>query len=165
MANLYELTDYYNKALTELLEIDGLDNDVFADTMSSIEGELLDKGKNVAAYFQNLDADIDAMKAAESRIKARRVIIESKSARLKEYLRFNMEQAGITKIECSEFSVSLRKGVDSVEVMDESLIPTQFINEKITRTPDKNSIKAAIKKGEEVEGARLVKGKSSLIIK
>lgn len=165
MANLYELTDQYNKALTELLDIEDLDNDTFADTMESLEGELVEKGKNVAAYFQNLDADSNALKDAEARIKARRIVIENKVNRLKEYLRFNMEQSGITKIECPEFSVTLRKASEVTEVYDQNQLPKEFIKTRLTETADKTAIKKAIKNGEEVPGAKISKGKTILLIK
>ena len=165
MANLYELTDKYNEALTNLLDIEDLDSQTFADTMEMFEDELVEKGKNVAAYFQNLEVDVDALKSAEARIKSRRLALENKISRLKEYLRLNMEDSGITKIECPEFSVTLKKASDVTEVFDQDKVPKKYIKVKTTYTPDKVAIKKAINNGEEVPGAKISKGKRALLIK
>jgi len=165
MANLYELTDKYNEALSNLLDIEDLDNQTFADTMEMFEDELVEKGKNVAAYFQNLEVDVDALKGAEARIKSRRLALENKVNRLKEYLRLNMEESGITKIECPEFSVTLKKALDVAEVFDQDKVPEKYIKAKTTYTPDKVAIKKAINNGEEVPGAKISKGKRALLIK
>ena len=42
------------------------------------------------------------------------------------------------------------------EIIDESLIPDEYMNTKITKTPDKTAIKKAIEAGTEVAGAQVV---------
>lgn len=163
MTKLYEITERHEKALRELSGL-GFDADTIADTMEGLEGELIEKSKSVAAYFQNLDADVQAMKDAEARISKRRKTLEKESNGLKEYLRINMEKSGISKIESPEFTVTLRAPAKKVEVYDQKSLPSEFIKTVTTESPDKNAIKRALKEGD-VEGARLVDGKSSLTIK
>jgi hypothetical protein len=165
MTALYELTDQYNKALTELLDIEGLDSESFSDTMEGLELELKDKLFNTAAYMQNIEADAKALKEAEDRIKARRIIIENKAKLLKEYVRFNLELSGIPKIERPEFKLSLRKGVESVNVKEESLVPQKYIVTKTIKSVDKKLAAKALKSGEIINGLELKRGKSSLVIK
>jgi DNA repair ATPase RecN len=165
MTALYELTDQYNKALTELLDIEGLDDESFNDTMEALELELEDKLFNTAAYMQNIEADAKALKEAEDRIKARRIIIENKAKRLKEYVRFNLELSGIPKIERAEFKLSLRKGVKSVNVKEESLVPEKYIVTKTIKSVDKKLAAKALRSGEVIKGLELKRGKSSLSIK
>ena len=45
---------------------------------------------------------------------------------------------------------------EAVEIEDEDLIPDDLFKSKTTRTPDKTPIKAALKGGQEIVGARLV---------
>lgn len=45
---------------------------------------------------------------------------------------------------------------EAVEIEDEELIPDDLFRTKTTRSPDKTAIKAAIKGGQEIVGARLV---------
>ena len=158
---LYELTQQFK----EIERMEDLDDQTMLDTLESIEGDFLAKGQNVAAYFQNLDADANALKEAESRISARRKAIENKSNSLKEYLLRNMQALGITKIECPEFSITLRKPSEIIEVYDESAVPDVYKVSEITTTTSKTLIKRQLKNGVEVPGARISTGKQSLIIK
>lgn len=161
---LYELTEEYQTVL-DALEDAGADQQTIEDTLAIYKDDLLDKGRNVAAYFQNLDADIKAMKDAENRIAARRKALESKSESLKDYLRFNMERSGITEISCPEFVVKLGKPSKVCEIFDEAKVPGKYKVRKVTISIDKNTIKKAINSGENIEGARIVDGKSRLTIK
>jgi hypothetical protein len=158
---LYELTNQFK----EIERMEDLDDQTMLDTLEGIEGDFLDKGQNVAAYFQNLDAEASALKEAENRITARRKSIENKSNSLKEYLLRNMQALNITKIECPEFSITLRKPSRIVEVYDESKLGDEFTVTKTITTPDKNLIKKFINDGFEINGARLIDGKQTLTIK
>jgi predicted secreted protein len=162
--NLYQLTDQYKNALAVLTDSE-LPPEVVADTLEGLEGELKVKAVNVAAFFQNLEVDVEAMKAAEQRIANRRKSIENRVNQLKEYLHQNMLKAGITEIKCPEFEIKLAKNPASVEVYDILMLDEKFIVKKVTESPDKKAIKKAIDEGAEVEGARLITDKTRLVIK
>lgn len=161
---LYELTQQYSKALTVLSDTD-LPPEVVQDTLEGLQGEIQEKGKNVAAYFQNLEADVEAMKAAEQRIAQRRKAIENRVRQMKDYLLRNMEESGITEISCPEFTVKLGKNPASVEVDDINLLPERFVARKVVESPDKKAIKEMIQSGSEVPGARLITDKKRLIVR
>lgn len=161
---LYELTTEFAE-FQRLIDSEEFDEKTIADTLESIQGEIMDKGRNVAAFFQNLDAESEALKAAESRIAARRKSIESRADWLREYLRTNMERCGISKIECPEFVVTLGKPRDVCEIVNESELPDLYVKTKTVTTPDKALILKAMKDGYDVPGAKIGKGKSSLTIR
>lgn len=162
--HLYELTAEYRE-FQQLVESEEFDEKTIADTLESIQGEIKDKGRNVAAFLQNLEADVEALKAAESRIAARRRTIENRAEWLKEYLRSNMERCGISKIECPEFVVTLGKPRDVCEIVNEDELPELYVKTKVTKSPDKTLILNAMKDGYNVPGARIGKSKPSLTIK
>jgi len=85
---------------------------------------------------------------------------------VREYLKFNMERTGISKIDSPYFRISLRQNPVSVVVDNEGSIPCEFFRYPEAPPPsvDKKAIKAAIEAGEEVNGAHLERG-TSLIIK
>lgn len=161
---LYELTEQYNNALIVLNDTD-LPPEVVQDTLEGLQGEVQEKGKNVAAYFQNLEADVEAMKSAEQRIAQRRKAIENRVRQMKDYLQRNMEESGITEISCPEFTVKLGKNPASVEVYEESSLPEKYVVTKTTTQPDKKALKEAIQAGEDVPGARLITDKKRLIVR
>lgn len=160
---LYEIASHLKELESMELTPDSLV--ALIDTIDSLSFDFAQKGRDVAAFFQNLDSDVAEMKQAEERIAARRRIKEKASERLKDYLRENMAACGITKIECPEFSITLGKASEVVEIEDISKIPVEFMVIKTTETPDKNAIKAAIKAGLLVDGVTLAEGKARLIIK
>ena len=108
MASLYEISKEYQESFTSLTEMD-LDAQTLQDTLEAISGDFENKAVNVVKYFANLDAEAKMIKEAEQQMATRRKAIENRSQQLKDYLRFNMEATGITKISCPFFQVSLSK--------------------------------------------------------
>lgn len=159
MMHLYEIAADYRNALVAL-DDEGLEPDVIRDTLDSLMGALEHKAAAVAAYILNLEAEAEAIAAAEARIKARRQALEKRAAWLRDYLKANMEAAGVSEIAAADrtFRVRVRMNPEAVE-LDGSLpeLPAAYIREKVIREPDKAAILAALKAGQEVPGARLVR--------
>lgn len=165
MSHLYELTEQF-KELAALAE--NADEDLAVavhDTMEAIQGEFQDKGKAIAMISLNMDGDIDAIQAQIERLTERKRVIVNRKESLKEYLRLNMEASGISKITHPLFTITLGKGKPIVVIDEESSIPDEFMNTKVTTTPMKAEIAKAIKEGIEVPGAHSEIGKSSISIK
>lgn len=135
------------------------------DTMGAIQAEFEDKGKAIAMLALNIDGDLEAIQSQIDRLTERKRIINNRKEALKEYLRTNMEASGITKISHPLFTISLGKGRPIVVVDNEKDIPDDYMNVKVTSSPDKAMIAKAIKEGVEVPGAHSETGKSSISIK
>jgi len=158
---LYEISDQFK----ELEKLEDIDAETLADTLESLTAEFSDKSLSVASYFMNLESDITQLKEAEKRITERRKAIENKSKSLKHYLLSNMQRLEMTEISCPEFKITIRKPQKIVEVTDLDGLSDLFKNTKTTVSADKAKIKAYLKEGGGLLNARLVDGKSSLIIK
>jgi hypothetical protein len=156
---LYELSDQYREALATLGDLD-LDDQTIADTLEGLVGEIQEKATNVAMFCRNLEASAEAIKEAEAKMAARRKSIEARSAWLKSYLLANMQQTGITKIECPYFKISLRDNPAKVIIDDADQIPAQFLVVPVAPppSPDKKAINDSIKSGVDVPGCHLEKG-------
>ena len=150
-----------HRALADKLHNLELDDQTIADTLEAEGGDLVEKGKNVAAVFRNLESDANQIKEAEKQLAERRKAIEKRAESLRNYLKTNMEVAGITKIECPWFVVSIAQNPEAVTVEDESLIPRDYFKEiPATYQLDKALVKQAIKDGFNVPGAHLSRGTS-----
>lgn len=154
--SLYTMTKDFEQAFLTLVDMD-LPEDALRDTLEALEGELTLKGANVAAFILNLEAEAEKIKEAETRIAARRKVFENKAARMREYLKDNMEAAGIKKIEAIDrtFVVTLIAPRSSVVVDDAKLLPKECIRVTITEQPDKTLIGQMLKDGKEVAGVHL----------
>lgn len=159
MPKLYEITGDYLA-----MQDEDMDADQLKDCLESIEGAMQEKGANIVNLIQNWQSDVDAVSNEIKRLQDMKKAIASKQDKLKEYLRYNMVESGITKIEHPLFNISIRKAAKKVEVLDVNLIPDEFIKVDVTEKPDLNAIKKELKNGD-VAGVALVDGTPSLTIK
>ncbi len=155
--SLYTISSQYQQAFMALADSD-MPEDCINDTLEGMEGELVEKGRNVAAFWLNLGAEIEAMKSVEKRLYERRKAAEARQERLKNYLSKNMAACGITEIKADDgtFTARLYIGRDeSVVIENAQTIPSDYMREKVTHEPDKVLIKKAIEDGYEVPGAHI----------
>lgn len=165
MTTLYTITEQF-KELAALAETADEDLSVaLHDTMEGIEGEFQEKGKAIAMITLNIDGDLEAIQSQIDRLTERKRVITNRKESLKEYLRSNMDAAGITKITHPLFTITCGKGKPIVVIDDEKAIPDDFVNVKVTSAPDKAAIAKALKDGQKVPGAHSEIGKSSISIK
>ena len=118
------------------------------------------KGAAVAAYIAQREMEADAIENRIEEISKRVKAMRSRAVHLRNYMADCMRTAGITEIASDDklLRVRLYPGRDeSVEIYDQSLLAEQFTRVKTTREPDKTGIKVAIKRGQDVQGARIVK--------
>lgn len=156
MTKLYELTESYMQ-LIDLSE--QLDPETFKDTLDAIQDSLEDKVENTAKVVKSLESDVTAIKEEEKRLKERRQVLETKIDSIKNYLKEQLELAGIDKVKRPTITVSIQKNPPSVKVIDEKLIPSSFM---IAKAPelDKKAVLKKLKDGEEVPGVELFQGRS-----
>ena len=158
---LYQLTGQYIALMHQLDNLD-LDAQTIADTIESsgITDEIQAKAQGIemvaraaVAYCPTIDAEIERLKA----LKAQR---EAVAQGLRDYLKRNMESAGIEKIACPYFTITIAKNPPSVDIFDPLSLPSKYmvVPEPKPAAPDKKAIAAAIKAGDEVPGARLTQG-------
>lgn len=129
------------------------------EQLEQIQGEFDDKASNIALYIQELQAQAEAIKNKSESLKERQKSTTNKAERLKAYLSEMMNRAGKTKVETDDVRISFRKS-ESVDILDQSLIPEGYLNEKITVAPNKTEIKKAIKNGQDIAGAILIENQN-----
>jgi hypothetical protein len=157
--SLYAITQDYRAAADRLAELD-LPPECVQDTLEGLVGELETKAQSVVAVARNLEALAASIKQAEADMAARRKALEKRAEWLREYVLQNMQAAGIEKIECPQFRITLRTNPEAVDVFDAAQVPAQYLKTPEPPPPavDKTAVKAALKLGQDVPGARLVRG-------
>jgi hypothetical protein len=153
---LYQIADQYLQDMQMLQERD-LDDQTFADTLESLSGDLEVKAMNVAMFIRNLEANADAIKAAEKQMADRRKAIENKAERIKEYLLQNMVRTGITKIECPFFKITVRDNPESLVIESDKNIPLEYYKQPPLpeMVLDKMQLKKDLQMGVVVDGCKL----------
>lgn len=155
MTKLYELTESYMQ-LIDLSE--QLDPETFKDTLDAIQDSLEDKVENTAKVVKSLESDVTAIKEEEKRLKERRQVLETKIDSIKNYLKEQLELAGIDKVKRPTITVSIQKNPPSVKVIDEKLIPSSFMIQQEPKL-DKKAILQNLKEGKTVPGVELIQGR------
>jgi hypothetical protein len=155
---LYELTDNYRQILDILDE--GQD-EALQDTLDSIKDAIEQKAEGIAKIIRTMDAEAEAIKTEEHRLAQRRKAIESRRDGLKRYLEDQLNLIGIDKVKTATFTVALQNNPPSVNVLDDTVIPTTFkVHIPEQWNVDKKAIMQALKDGQEIPGVELFQGRS-----
>lgn len=157
--SLYALTEQFRELQT-LAASEDIDEQTLIDTLEAVGGELELKAQSVARVIANQEAFAKAVEDASKAMALRAKRLNSRTDWLRNYLRVNMEAAGITKLESPELSLSLKKNPPSVVVFDEAAVPGDLMVQKPPPppAPDKTRIKDLLKAGTDVPGCRLEQG-------
>lgn len=161
---LYEISQQFAE-LEKLAEDDASMIEAVSDTMELITADFEEKAQAVVLVAKNMDADITVIDAELKRLTDKKKAILNRTDWLRNYLRNNMENTGISVIECPLFKITLSKPTRQVSVDDESALSDDYVNVKAVVSPDKRKILADLKAGIEIKGASLVDGTSRLTIK
>ena len=166
---LYEINEQFSAAMemyeagvdevvdTETGEVKSL-SDVLAELHMSRE----EKIENTVRYIKNLRADSESARAEASNLMERADRFDKKSEQLESYL---LSQLGdCKKLETPLYTLKVRVSKSTCCPTDEEAIqrlPEGFWNIKTTVkvAPDKKAIKAALEKGEKLEGCSIVENK------
>lgn len=157
MAKLYELANNYRN-LTELIDREDVEQDLIQNALKECQGDIEEKVDNIIKLIKNTESDIEGYKVEEKRLNARRKSLENTVTSLKNYLDSNLKALNLREVKTKLFSCKYQKSKASVEVLDQEVIPREFIvtEEKV----DKKKLYEALKAGQEVEGASLKENES-----
>jgi hypothetical protein len=151
---LYDLTGQY-LALQRVAE-EGLD--VTAE-LALIEDAIEAKVRGVAAVLRNLDADESVLSAEVARLDAKLNAVRNSKRRLKDGIRDLMVAAGVERVKAPQFTMYLSE-TESVEVVDESQVPAEYVRTKTTTEVARKDVLTAWRQhGEAVPGTTIVSKK------
>ena len=127
--------------------------------MEALEMARDEKIENICLYIKDLYAEADAIYNERRALEEREKASEKKADSLSRYLQAMLDGEKFKTARCA---VSYRK-TQSVNIVDENLIPNEYLRFKTTSAPDKTAIKDAIKAGKDVPGATLEERQSMTI--
>lgn len=127
------------------------------DLKDEINALVVNKGKDLIYVLRKQDNYAEAIDEEIKRLQALKKSYAKKKENLSNYIKMCMIANNIKAIETPVGKLSIVNNAESVEIYDESLIDKKFIKTKVEETISKTDIKNAIKNGEEVQGARLIR--------
>lgn len=159
---LYELSDAYK----ELLEREDLDPQAVVDTLDAIKDEIEIKADNIASLIDELQSSADRKKAKAKDWNESAKADLQRAQWLKQYLKSELDNAGIKKVETENHLLNVRNFKASTVIDDEDKIPGQYRNyAKYEGMYDvmKQDVYAALKDGKDVPGAHLEPNRNVVI--
>lgn len=126
-------------------------------SLLEVVDEALERMMILSAYQGGIDETIKRLRERSGRF-------EAQSERIKGALTMAMDTVGMKKLERPIATLSIAKSPDKAIITSEVDLPSSFLVEKTTVTPDKKAILAALKEGAAIPGAQLSNGGASLRI-
>ena len=153
---LYTIAAEYRSMVERLLDSTD-DAQTINDTIEAESYPLETKIQQVAYAPKILDYEADMIFLAIKDMQVRAKSMRNKANNIREYIKTSMDVAGITKISCPHFQISIKSNPQSIDIYDLRLIPSEFMRvpDPSDSFPDKFAIKEAIKAGKKVPGAKL----------
>lgn len=138
------------------------DDDLRAD---AIEGETDAHALILDALQARQDAQtmVGAIKARQDDLQARRGRFERKAEAMSSLIKNVMRAANLANLQLPEATITITAGKASVGIMDLGAIPQGYF--KLEKVVDKQAIRSAIDAGEDIPGAGLVIGETSVSIR
>lgn len=161
----YEIKNAMIDTLDIFLESnqDEIDKENYDDVMEYLREELENKSSNIVRYIRNLELENVVAKTEIERLEEIKKNREKKINSLKVYIKGILLELDKKKIETDLGNISLRKST-SVEIIDLSKIPKEYLIVKEEITPSKKLIGDSLKKNIVVSGA-ILKEDYSLLVK
>lgn len=158
--NIYEIAEELKKIIENIELNDGEITEEDEKALSIADGMLENKAEGYCKLIANLKAQSEGLKNEIERLSKRKKAAENLSLRLKNSLFNAMEATSYEKLTAGTFKISFRSS-ETVNITNESAIDDKFCT--IERKVSKTAIKEAIKAGEVVEGAEILKNKNLII--
>ena len=161
-AQFAEAIELYENGVDEVVDTETGEVRSLADVLAELNMSRDEKIENTVRYIKNLRADSEAVRAEAAALIERADRFDKKSEQLESYL---LSQLGdCKKLETPLYTLKVRVSKSTCCPTDEEAIqrlPEGFWNVKTTVkvTPDKKAIKAALEKGEKLEGCSIVENR------
>ena len=143
--------------LHSCLDMD-IPEDQLADTLALLTDEFQEKAIQIGFVLETLNEQLIAINAHKEKVDARQAAFKKRIDRLKEYLKANMEDSGITKISGLLFTISIQNNPPSAVIDDELQLPPKYMEEEVKIKVNKSQIRQDLLSGVEIPGAHLEKG-------
>jgi hypothetical protein len=170
MITLYEMTDAYQR-IRDLAETEGDEVADWATSLADIAEAMETKVGNMAHLVREWRAESGVYADEAKRISARQQAIDARIKRLEWMMQTAMQELGVDKVGNGTLTVRLQNSPPSVEVVDESIIPSTFKRAKLDMSlsdlpegleylaevsVNRRAVLDALKDGAEVQGTRVV---------
>ena len=149
MNTLYELSAEYQRLL-DLLEDPEADETALEAELDAVADRLVLKAEAIGGLITHLNHIGEARRVEARRLTDRARADEAHAERLRDYLFRHMQAINVSRLETTRFTIAIRINPPAVEVLDEALVPSEFVREVVTTSIDKRAILEHVKADGEI---------------
>ena len=133
-------------------------NEILNGQLADLQLDTKRKVENYVGLIHEYELAASAAKAMSERLAQRSSRCEKQSKSLRDRLEFALQQSGIPPVQTVYGTVGVVRvgGKQKLDITDESLIPSNFIDIETKMTVNKEAVRKAIEDGEIVPGAELL---------
>ncbi|MBW9380651.1 hypothetical protein FHB81_25465, partial [Escherichia coli] len=131
MSKLYEIANEYAKLMDSDLE-----PEMIADTIEGMEGEFTDKIEQLLSVIKNESGYAERLKEEAKSLNERAAVIQNKIDSIMAYIASSLEMVGKKKIRAGIHQVTIRKPSETVEIIDSSALPPEYVEFETTIKAD-----------------------------
>lgn len=156
MATLYELSDAIRQVIDRGFALDEETGEITFDETNLDELRLMfrDKAEACALYVKDQRALAKAIRDEERALAERRRSAERRADRVERYLLAHIDELPNRRLETPRVALSTRRST-AVEVVNDGMVPDEYMTYKTTKTVNRDAIRKALKDGESVPGCHL----------
>ena len=171
-----KLQDIARDYLGVLLDVDDADGDLddrlLAD-LDAVEAEFAEKVERALGLAESFDAKASAEKERAAKTVEHARALSNRAARIREWVLRNMESLDLASVDAGQYRAKIARVAPSLDLDLIEFAPwaTDYGSEYLTvkpapePAPNKRVIVAALKRGEQIPGAKLVTGRVRLAVK
>ncbi len=161
---LYELAPAFVAAMAMIVEADPSTQD--GQETIALAGERLEalnlameaKFDGIGSIVREFESTSKAIGEEITRLSVRRLTLDRKAEGLKAYAFSQLKRSGLSEVNGTRFTFTVRLNPEAVQIVDQTAIPRKYIKIEISESADKFAIKAAHKLGEEIPGVAFTRG-------
>jgi len=155
---LYALTEDYLRIL-DLLEDPDAEHDALEQELDGIAGKITHKAEAIAGLIKQCEGMAAMRKSEADRMRDLAARDQRNADRLRDYVLRHMQTLGTERIDTARFTLSVRSNPPAVHVLEEQLVPNEFLRTVTTVSVDKKAILENFKTtGEIVPGTEVTRG-------
>ena len=153
--SIFNIGNELQTIINQIIESGGEVNEETENALIIKEGELQNKSQSYGYLIKSMEYDVNTIDSEINRLEGLKRVRNNTIKRLKTVLSDSMQQFEVEELKTPTLKINFRKS-QTVEILDEDLIPKEFKTVKVTTSISKAEIKKAIKNGELVVGADLI---------
>jgi Siphovirus Gp157 len=136
---LYALASDYLHIL-DLLDDSDADAEQLEQQLDAIAGLITHKAEAIAGLIKQCEGMAAMRKSEADRMRDLAAADQRNADRLRDYVLRHMQALGSERIDTARFKLSLRTNPPAVQVLEEMLVPAQYVRSVTTTSVDKRAI-------------------------